>query len=212
MGGARPPDGFPPVNEFLRALLSIRGTRSITPETDIANGLIPRRTRRIPSTSGVARELGSGAVATWGDVEREVPELAAAVRARFAAAKHATMATLRRDGAPRISGTEVEFGDGDVWLGSMPGALKALDLRRDPRVAIHSPTADPAPDGTVWAGEAKLAGTATEVPGDPAPGQAGHRFRVDVTEVVLTRLGEPADHLVVESWHPGRGYQRRERR
>ena len=151
-------------------------------------------------------------MAAWGDVERAVPELAAAVRARFEAAKHATMATLRRDGAPRISGTEVEFSGGNVWLGSMPGTLKAPDLRRDPRLAIHSPTSDPAPDGTAWAGEAKLAGTATEVSGEPAPGQQGHRFVVDVTEVVLTRLGDPPDHLLVESWHPDRGYQRRERR
>jgi hypothetical protein len=41
-----------------------------------------------------------------------------------------TLATLRRDGSPRISGTEVEFTDGQVWLGMMPGSLKALDLRR----------------------------------------------------------------------------------
>lgn len=145
-------------------------------------------------------------MATWAEVERDAPDLASAVRARFAAAKHATMATLRRDGAPRISGTEVEFDGGEVWLGSMPGALKAMDLRRDPRLAIHSPTVDP--EGpTSWAGEAKLAGTATEVPGEGA-----HRFRVDLTEVVLTRLGDPPDHLLVESWHPGRGYQRRIRR
>jgi hypothetical protein len=36
-----------------------------------------------------------------------------------------------------------------------------------------------------------------------------HLFRADVTEVVVVALGEPADHLVVESWHPGRGVSRR---
>jgi hypothetical protein len=30
--------------------------------------------------------------------------------------------------------------------------------------------------------------------------------------VVLTRVGQPADHLVIESWHPGRGLERRTRR
>lgn len=147
-------------------------------------------------------------VASWAEVERAVPDLAREVRARFAAGKHATMATLRRDGAPRISGTEVDFAGGEIWLGSMGGALKALDLRRDLRVAIHSPTAEPDETGTAWAGEAKLAGIAHEVP----TGDGTHRFWIDVTEVVLTRLGEPADHLVVESWHPGRGYRSRERR
>ncbi|MBB3082645.1 hypothetical protein [Geodermatophilus sabuli] len=39
-----------------------------------------------------------------------------------------------------------------------------------------------------------------------------HLFRLDVTELVVVRIGEPPDHLVVESWHPGRGVLRRERR
>ncbi|HVF03673.1 MAG TPA: pyridoxamine 5'-phosphate oxidase family protein [Frankiaceae bacterium] len=147
-------------------------------------------------------------MATWAEIEREVPELAREVRARFAAGKHSTMATLRRDGGPRISGTEVAFEDGDVWLGSMPGAVKARDLQRDPRLAIHSPTAEPDEAGTSWAGEAKLSGTAHEVPAE----DASHKFRVDISEIVLTRLGDPADHLVIESWHQGRGYTSRRRR
>ncbi|HEX8003158.1 MAG TPA: pyridoxamine 5-phosphate oxidase [Mycobacteriales bacterium] len=145
-------------------------------------------------------------MARWHEVEREVPALAAAVRARFAVRKHATLATLRRDGAPRISGTEVEFG-ADVTLGSMPGALKARDLFRDPRLALHSPTVDPEPGNeSAWPGEAKLAGTAVRQP--DAEGGA-HAFAVDLTEVVLTHV--EGDRLVVESWHPSRGYERRER-
>ena len=147
-------------------------------------------------------------MASWAEMEAAVPELAREVRARFTARKHATMATLRKDGGPRISGTEVQFADGELWLGSMPGALKALDLRRDPRVAIHSPTSEPSEDGTSWEGEAKVAGRAVEVPAE----DGSHRFRVDLTEVVLTGLGQPADHLVIESWHDGRGYVRRERK
>ncbi len=143
----------------------------------------------------------------WADVEREVPDLARAVRERFAVRKHATMATLRRDGSPRISGTEVELGE-DVTLGSMAGARKAADLLRDGRVAIHSPTVDPeSPES--WTGEAKVAGVARHTrTGD----DGAVFFAVDVREVVLTRLGTPPDHLVVESWHEGRGYTRVERR
>lgn len=147
-------------------------------------------------------------MASWTEFEREAPELAREVHARFAARKHATMATLRKDGGPRISGTEVAFTDGELVLGSMPGAVKARDLLRDPRVAVHSPTYEPSADGSAWDGEAKVAGRAVEVPTeDPA-----HTFHVDIDEVVLTRLGQPVDHLVVESWHDGRGYARRERR
>jgi Pyridoxamine 5'-phosphate oxidase len=151
-------------------------------------------------------------MASWEQVVHEAPELAAAVRERFAARKHATMATLRADGSPRISGTEVEFADGQIWLGSMPGAMKALDLRRDPRMALHSPSVDPPEDDPEsWPGEAKVAGRAVEVDAGTGPGEEeAHRFRIEVAEVVLTRVR--GSELVIESWHPGRGLEKRTRR
>jgi hypothetical protein len=122
--------------------------------------------------------------------------------------KHLTMATLRRDGSPRISGTEVEFADGELRTGSMARAMKAMDLRRDPRVAIHGPTTDsPTRNPAGWKGEAKIAGTAREVDS----GSDAHRFLIDITEVVITRLNEAGNRLVVESWNPGRGYRSMER-
>jgi hypothetical protein len=147
-------------------------------------------------------------MAWWEDLVAEQPEFAERVRARFAAGKHSTLATLRRDGSPRISGTEVSFTDDGLWLGSMPGARKAHDLRRDPRMALHSPSEDPVGDNpSTWPGDAKIAGRAHEVP-DPAGADESHRFRIELTEVVLTKVGEPADHLVIEAWHPGRGLER----
>ena len=71
-------------------------------------------------------------MAGWQRFCDDAPELSAAIRRRFDAHGHKTMATLRRDGAPRISGTEITFRDGELWLGSMPGSLKSRDLRRDP--------------------------------------------------------------------------------
>jgi hypothetical protein len=120
--------------------------------------------------------------------------------------KHLTMATLRRDGSPRISGTEVQFAGDEVHIGSMPRAVKAQDLLRDGRVAIHGPTHDPARGGS-WRGEAKLAGRAIEV---PAEGDA-HSFRIDIDEIVITRLNDARDRLVIESWNPRRGYRVTER-
>ena len=43
---------------------------------------------------------------SWDEVARSAPELATAVQRLFDAHKHRTMATLRRDGSPRISGIE----------------------------------------------------------------------------------------------------------
>ena len=158
---------------------------------------------------------------SWDQIVREAPELAAAVQARFDANRHKVLGTLRADGSPRLSGIEVTFRDGDLWLGMMPDSLKALDLRRDPRLALHSATVDP----KLVEGDARISGLAVEatdagamtalVEGDArhedgAP--AGHVFRVDVTELMLIKIGDPADHLVIESWHEGRGVERVERR
>lgn len=142
---------------------------------------------------------------SWTQVQAEASELAAAVRACFDVRKHCTMATLRADGSPRISGTEVQWDDGELWIGSMPGALKARDLQRDGRVGLHSPTVDP-PEGdeSSWAGEAKVHGQAVEVPND-----GSHRFRIAPTEVVHTRVD--GDALLITSWHAGRGVQVRRR-
>jgi hypothetical protein len=154
---------------------------------------------------------------SWSRVETEAPELAARARGFLDAYVHKTLATLRRDGSPRISGTEANFADGELWLGSMWRSLKALDLQRDPRFALHSGSADP-PN---WTGDAKLAGLVEEVTdperiaainGEGAPPGPSHLFRADITELVVVRLGEPADHLVIETWHMGRGVTRRERR
>jgi hypothetical protein len=122
--------------------------------------------------------------------------------------KHLTMATVRRDGSPRISGTEVEFADGQLWIGSMTGAVKAVDLRRDHRIAIHGPTSDPPTNNPAgWRGEAKVAGIALEVDSStPA-----HRFSIDIHEAVITHLNAAGNRLVVESWNTRRGYRSMER-
>jgi Pyridoxamine 5'-phosphate oxidase len=152
-------------------------------------------------------------MASWAEFVAAEPALASRVEQRFGIRKHKTMATLRKDGSPRISGIEVEFADGQLYLGMMPDSLKLHDLERDPRLALHSPTDDPPPaDPRGWAGEAKLAGYAREVDSPDSPVAGGRRFRIDISEAVLTHLNEAGDQLVVESWHPGKGAQRLERR
>lgn len=140
----------------------------------------------------------------WSAFAAAEPELAKAVQSRFNVRKHNTVATLRSDGSPRISGIEVQFADGELYLGMMPDSRKLHDLRRDPRLALHSPTEDP-PEGHAagWSGEAKIAGRAEET-GD-------QRLRIDISEVVFTHLNAAGDRLVIESWHPGRGREQMER-
>lgn len=152
-------------------------------------------------------------MASWKEFAAAEPALAARVEQRFLIRKHKTLATLRHDGAPRISGIEADFADGEVYLGMMPHSVKLHDLERDPRLALHSPTDDPPsanPSG--WPGEAKIAGRAVEVDVAASPVPGARRFRVDITEVVLTHLNDAGDRLVVESWREGGGRRRVERR
>jgi hypothetical protein len=157
-------------------------------------------------------------VPSWAEIAVEAPELAERALAYLDAHKHKTLATLRRDGSPRISGIEVEIVDGDLWLGMMPGSLKARDLQRDGRFALHSVSEDP-PD---WPGDAKVAGVAVEIDDDAArlrlvqaqgneeqPSGFFHLFLCDITELVVVRVAD--GKLVIDSWHEGRGVRRLER-
>jgi len=146
----------------------------------------------------------------WAAVEEVDPAFAARVRRLFDAGRHKTIATVRADGAPRISGIECEFVDGELRFGSMAGARKAADLAREPRFALHGPTFHPE-EGKEreWPGEAKVAGRAVRA--EPAPSDDagevpdGDLFVADITEVVITHLDPEATKLVVESWTPERG-------
>ncbi len=147
-------------------------------------------------------------MARWAEFEAAEAELAAQVRAILTGRRHHTVATLRRDGAPRVSGIEVALSDGDLVLGMMPDSLKLADIRRDERVALHALSGDPAEDNqAAWKGDVKVAGRAIERPARQEDQPPGPRFWVDITEIVLTRLDEAATQLEIASWHPGRGRQ-----
>jgi len=144
----------------------------------------------------------------WSEVEEQDPALAAAVLARFTAARHHVLATLTRDGSPRVSGTEVDVWRGDLVVGSMQHARKAVDLQRDPRFALHAHPGD----GSMTGGDAKLAGTAREVvdAGELAayvaerhPPEPFQLFRLELTSVVLTDLA--GDGIRVRTLRPGAG-------
>ena len=158
-------------------------------------------------------------MATFADVELEEPEFAARVRAAFDAHGHKFLATLRADGAPRISGIEMRFVGGEPWLAGMPASVKFQDLRRDPRFALHSGSDEP----DAFRADAKLSGRAIPVTGDheraafakQAGVPTGHMgfelFRVELEQVVLVALNDEKTALVISSWRPGKGLTRTSR-
>jgi hypothetical protein len=152
-------------------------------------------------------------MASFAELESEVPEFAARVRAAFDAHRHKFLATLRADGSPRISGIEMQFVAGEPWLAGMPRSAKFADLRGDPRFALHSGSDEP----DSWSADAKLSGTASELSdsderrryataaGVPPESVDYELFRVDLDQVVLVHLNEERSALVIDSWRPGGG-------
>jgi hypothetical protein len=144
----------------------------------------------------------------WAAFSATEPDLAKTVEQRFGAFTHHTLATLRKDGSPRTTGLEVRFLLGELWLGMMPGSLKALDLGRDPRFALQ---ANPGEGQSPVGGDVRISGRAIEVE-DPEtkagyveevePPQPFHLFRTELTEVVRTYV-EDDTYLVVQLWKPG---------
>jgi hypothetical protein len=147
-------------------------------------------------------------MARWRDLMEAEPDFCGRVAAIFDARRHKTLATLRKDGSPRVSGIETQFEDGEVVIGMMPGSVKGDDVRRDSRIAVHCTSDDPPEsDPAGWQGDAKISGRAIDMPSSEQSEPSSSRFRVDIEEVVITRIGDPADHLVIESWHDDKGFR-----
>ena len=149
-------------------------------------------------------------MARWQDVVDSEPTFAAEVRDVLDAHRHKTIATLRRDGSPRVSGLEIEFSAGDVTFGMMPRSRKLADLRRDPRTEIHSASFLIEGEEESWIGDARLSGRAREITDtderarltDAPPGAP--IFVLDIELVVRIKLEGSPPHLLIQTWRPDR--------
>jgi Pyridoxamine 5'-phosphate oxidase len=157
----------------------------------------------------------------WHDLESQQPALARVGAEKVAGPGVVLVATIRRDGSPRLSPVEPLLWDGDLWLSMGLGSRKAADLRRDPRILVHSIVTSPNGQD----GDYKLRGAAVEEP-DPAtqaryteqvaarlgwrpePGRF-HLFRVDITDVTYIRWDDATNDQYVTRWPTGEEYVRR---
>lgn len=154
----------------------------------------------------------------WATVETEAPEFAARVVERFDSHTHKVLGTVRADGSPRLSGVEIKFALGDIWLGSMSHARKAADLLRDGRCALHS-----APDAAEMPnGDAKIGGVAHQddagrlaelwgfEPPPDAEDDGSHLFRIELTDVSIARV--EGDEMVIDVFTADGGLRQIRRR
>ncbi len=159
-------------------------------------------------------------MATWTDFSTQAPEIAELAERRLAATGLMMLATLRRDGFPRISPMEpvladdrLVLHDGRLWLGMMVGSTKSRDLQRDGRFSLHTATADK----MLSDGDVKMWGVASQVTdhdtlsqfSDDIYASVGYRFDVgsfdafDVDLLGASSVGVADDVMYVKAWHPG---------
>ncbi|MFF2624075.1 pyridoxamine 5'-phosphate oxidase family protein [Oerskovia jenensis] len=146
---------------------------------------------------------------SWKQLVDDAPDLAARLRARFAAAPSHVLATRTLTGSPRVSGTEVGFWEDDAWIGSTSRSGKSMDLLVDPRFVLHSNPGD----GSRVDGDVKIDGTVRSAPqGDRRRAEAlaargaaepFQLFWLDLDRVVLTTV--EGDTTRVETWRPDSG-------
>jgi hypothetical protein len=157
----------------------------------------------------------------WQDLCDRQPRLAELARQRLIEPGVLLVATVRRDGTPRLSPVEPWLMDGELWLSMLWGSRKATDLARDDRVLVHSIVTGR--DG--GEGEVKVRGRAVTVD-DPAtqrryadqvgaalgwapePGRF-HLFCVAIDDVTVIRYDEPTGDQHVVLWPRGEEFVRR---
>lgn len=157
----------------------------------------------------------------WSELERAQPGLARLGQERLITPGVLLVATIRRDGTPRLSPVEPYLMDGDLWLSMLWQSAKAADLLRDPRILVHSIVTGR--DG--GEGELKIRGTvrAEDDPGvrrryaeavtadlgwSPTPGQF-HLFAVSLGDVTFIRYDSASGDQHVAMWPPAREFIRR---
>ncbi|MDA0265150.1 MAG: pyridoxamine 5'-phosphate oxidase family protein [Chloroflexi bacterium] len=150
---------------------------------------------------------------TWQEFAQQEPELAALGQERLDRNGLVLLATLRKNGWPRISPVEPLFFNGQLYLGMMWRSRKALDLLRDARCSIHNAVSD----RLASEGEFKVYGRAVEVTDTaerqsyikamsekidlPSGDMEFHCFAIDMDSAAAnTLVGEEFKHKV---WHAG---------
>jgi hypothetical protein len=144
---------------------------------------------------------------TWRELELAAPEIAEPGKARLDETRVALLATLRRDGSPRVSPIEPFFAAGQLLFGAMAWTLKARDLERDARCTLHSAITGP----NEGEPELKLYGRAIEADDDlraacpdgwwtDQPHEAARVFSLSIEEAAFVTWDYEGGEMTVRRW------------
>ncbi len=149
----------------------------------------------------------------WRELETEAPDIADLGKQRLDQARVALLATLRKDGSPRISPVEPFLTEGQLLFGAISWSLKTRDLVRDPRCVLHSAISGP----DSGEGELKLYGRATEADDQvrdncqegwwlSRPPDTATVFALNIEQATFISWDTEQSQMTVRSWSPQRGF------
>ena len=158
---------------------------------------------------------------SWAALAQAQPRLAQLGEEMLGGPGVVLVATVRKDGSPRLSAVEPLFWEGELWLAMLLGSYKAKDLLRDPRILVHSIVTS----RSGAAGEFKVRGSALpeqdrelqvrfaakvaeELGWRPEPGKF-HLFRIEIEDVTFVRYDEPTGDQYLTRWPEGTEFVRR---
>ena len=149
---------------------------------------------------------------SWQELEASAPEIARLGRERIGETRVVLLATLRRDGSPRISPVEPYLFRGHLLFGAMSRSLKTHDLERDPRCTLHSTITGP-DNGE---GELKLYGRAVQADDEvrdrcegwwtERPRSTATVFVLNIEQAAFVSWDTERGQMIVRRWSPQRGY------
>jgi len=160
----------------------------------------------------------AGVPGSWQDLELGAPQIARPGMERLTSVRIALLGTVRRDGSPRISPVEPYFAGGELLVGVMAWSAKAADLRRDPRLMLHSAVTGP----DSGEGELKLSGSARAAGPELRGAAVDAWWRAgapDKAIVFALRIGQAVfigwdlEHglMTIRRWSPESGYSQASR-
>src|SRR5207247_1819849 len=145
------------------------------------------------------------AMSTWVEFQEAAPELAAEGREEIDRHGFMLLGTIRSDGTPRISPVEVRIVAGELAMCLVRDSMKERDVRRDPRVVLHSPMLNADDPNS----ELKLRGRLVEVEDEAVRTAAAvwtappefDVFRLDVETAALVEWSK--GEMTVQRWRSG---------
>lgn len=146
-------------------------------------------------------------MATWGEFQTERGEMAAVLTSLLNWIPIVYLATVRKDGAPRLHPVCPVIADGRIFIAVPETSPKRLDLHRDGRYALHA-LPDKRDDEFYVTGTDKRA--EDDATRELVSGAAGHHIRASdwlfelhidhAMTAYWEKQGQPATYAVREMW------------